>query len=442
MPNIVDRFNINGEEFNIEPVMDDVPTEGSNNTVKSGGVYQSLKRNDVRYDKAFLGAAFGNALGKVWDRSEDAASLVGVSYSLAQDDTVAVSASSPLENQGVEWTDDGVHWTPCIGLHNYSSGYSTRVIYTDNKWLLMVYITNSSNRTTDFYTSEDGKVWTFVATQNVAPYSYITMLTIADVCVHQFNKWWLILLTREDNLPKLFSTTDFTTLTEVNTGMTISSAAGSDLGIACGNGELVFAYLGKSASTTDGDSWFYDSTLGSQRHGLKFSDGYWYWLEVGMNQVYLTFSTSAVVGASNAQISLELAEASISLITSMQLLVCGRTALVRINAGETYSKTTCVDFEGWHGKIKDINDVRYVYSAAYANGIVCVMQDALRINMTAGEIVEPLSLAYTAAGSGSYTGLYSKPIYMKNAGCWTNRAMYSNLSMLSKYSMVSFNMED
>lgn len=39
---IVDRFNVDGQDYSIEPVMDTVPTEGSPNTVSSGGVYDAL----------------------------------------------------------------------------------------------------------------------------------------------------------------------------------------------------------------------------------------------------------------------------------------------------------------------------------------------------------------------------------------------------------------
>lgn len=42
MPNIVDRFNVGGEDYYIEPPMDDVPTQGSHNAVQSGGVYDAI----------------------------------------------------------------------------------------------------------------------------------------------------------------------------------------------------------------------------------------------------------------------------------------------------------------------------------------------------------------------------------------------------------------
>ena len=42
MPNIVDRFNVNGQDFFIEPVLDNAPTEGSQHGISSNGVYQTL----------------------------------------------------------------------------------------------------------------------------------------------------------------------------------------------------------------------------------------------------------------------------------------------------------------------------------------------------------------------------------------------------------------
>ena len=44
MPNIVDKFNVDGQEYHIEPPTDAVPTEDSPNAVQSGGVYTSLQQ--------------------------------------------------------------------------------------------------------------------------------------------------------------------------------------------------------------------------------------------------------------------------------------------------------------------------------------------------------------------------------------------------------------
>lgn len=47
MPNrIVDRFNVDGQDYAIEPVIDPTPVEGSQHAVMSGGVYNEIKRID------------------------------------------------------------------------------------------------------------------------------------------------------------------------------------------------------------------------------------------------------------------------------------------------------------------------------------------------------------------------------------------------------------
>lgn len=44
---VVDSFNVDGNEYHIEPVLDAVPTEGSQHAVQSGGVYDSLQQLDI-----------------------------------------------------------------------------------------------------------------------------------------------------------------------------------------------------------------------------------------------------------------------------------------------------------------------------------------------------------------------------------------------------------
>lgn len=57
MPRKVDRFNVDGEDYVIEPIMDSVPTQGSENGVESGGVYTELEAlkediHDIVVDKS------------------------------------------------------------------------------------------------------------------------------------------------------------------------------------------------------------------------------------------------------------------------------------------------------------------------------------------------------------------------------------------------------
>lgn len=47
MPHVVDRFNVDGQDYTIQPVIDPVPTQGSGNAVASGGVYDEISRIDT-----------------------------------------------------------------------------------------------------------------------------------------------------------------------------------------------------------------------------------------------------------------------------------------------------------------------------------------------------------------------------------------------------------
>lgn len=64
MPNIVDRFNVNGQDFFIEPVLDNAPTEGSQHGISSNGVYQTLMdffgtSDSEKWKAALLGSVYG-----------------------------------------------------------------------------------------------------------------------------------------------------------------------------------------------------------------------------------------------------------------------------------------------------------------------------------------------------------------------------------------------
>ena len=64
MPTLVDRFNINGEDFFIETVLDDAPTEDSQHGITSDGVYRTLMdffgtSDSEKWKSALLGSAYG-----------------------------------------------------------------------------------------------------------------------------------------------------------------------------------------------------------------------------------------------------------------------------------------------------------------------------------------------------------------------------------------------
>lgn len=132
MPNIVDKINVGGEEYHLEPPMDAVPTQGSHNAVQSGGVYDALAGIAISptpaegetkafstggaYDyfktsdsKEWLIRAFANQLGQKWVRSESS-EAAGYDYT----DTVVtengVFFTIPYLNQTLMKSLDGMNW--------------------------------------------------------------------------------------------------------------------------------------------------------------------------------------------------------------------------------------------------------------------------------------------------------------------------------------------
>lgn len=63
---VVDKFNVEGNDYYIEPLMDNTPTQGSEKAVSSGGVYGFRSEKPAEYDKKFLTSG-----GAYADKSEE-----------------------------------------------------------------------------------------------------------------------------------------------------------------------------------------------------------------------------------------------------------------------------------------------------------------------------------------------------------------------------------
>lgn len=169
MSKIVDRFNVSGEDYHIEPVLDEVPTEGSQHAVKSRGIYADKSSIPVEGStKNFTaGGAFNFFAGYTSAKDWIAKVFKNFGYVWKQvggDYPAGVGAySSPVWNgqlwvqgsasHGVYWSEDGKSWTQGTGID--STYLVDWIMYGNNTW---VACTDSHGA----YYSSDGKSWTQV----------------------------------------------------------------------------------------------------------------------------------------------------------------------------------------------------------------------------------------------------------------------------------------
>ena len=170
---IVDTFNVDGEDYNIEPVMDAVPTQGSPNAVESGGVYSELiatrgatavetgrnvngaftRKGAFDYTlgsisaQSWLGKVFGHLFGRVWTQGTGANATFSMNK-LTYANGLWVCGST---YHGMWWSEDGKSWTQGTGDNTYYE--MEYLVYANGLW-----VCGSYNH--GLWWSEDGKSWT------------------------------------------------------------------------------------------------------------------------------------------------------------------------------------------------------------------------------------------------------------------------------------------
>lgn len=183
-PQVVDRFNVDGQEYSIEPVLDPIPTSGSPRAVTSGGVFADKSAVPVKNStKNFTAAGafdffadsetqndwLSKALApmmfrkyELWTAFSDFYSAAGVGatfwnavgdvgYGARQFDQIVVCS-----------LDGGTTWQDTTGLR---SGFvrSGDIVYGDSKWLALEnnrYIAYSINGKDFFETPIDLNTYT------------------------------------------------------------------------------------------------------------------------------------------------------------------------------------------------------------------------------------------------------------------------------------------
>ena len=169
MPNIVDRFNIGGEEYHIEPVIDQTPEQGSQHAIASGAVWPyTYDRGDTAkassegiftrngaFDytlgsttaTSWLMKVFGHLLGRLgWQRGTGMYSG-NPTQSLEYGNGVYIATG---ETSGMWRSEDGKAWAKVTDL---TPTDIRKVVYADGIWVCGTAMYG-------LWWSEDGISWT------------------------------------------------------------------------------------------------------------------------------------------------------------------------------------------------------------------------------------------------------------------------------------------
>lgn len=186
MPNIVDRFNVEGQEYYLEPPMDAVPTQGSHNAVQSGGVYDALAGIAISptpaqgetkafstggaYDyfqtansKEWLRKVFGKSIGIRWAQGtvSDGATL-GALPTVNTEDGVffTIPTYGPAH---VYVSFNGKDWQPTDIEQNSSSAWYVRNAIRFKGLYILSMMGLSGAQRDKLYWSENGINWTQIS---------------------------------------------------------------------------------------------------------------------------------------------------------------------------------------------------------------------------------------------------------------------------------------
>lgn len=169
MPNIVDRFNIGGEEYHIEPVIDQTPEQGSPHAVASGAVWPYTNdRGDTPKDGStgiFTRGGAYNFFGGITDPDKWLTKVFA--QQIMQYVTRVLTTSYAISNVAFHddlglflawgpktfWSEDGVTWTEGTGFE--ATRYFEAYAVVRGNGVTVATTTNAYA-----YWSEDDKTWT------------------------------------------------------------------------------------------------------------------------------------------------------------------------------------------------------------------------------------------------------------------------------------------
>lgn len=187
MPRKVDRFNVDGEDYVIEPILDPVPTEGSIHGVESGGVFNAMEqlrteenqdKSDIPLQSSTKAFTAGGAYN-FFDKSLNSTAWLkkvfpekfGTTFTQVNSIKATVITKGDVYvistyQQGLWWSEDGLtNWTQCTAEDNawsnhITSGISYALIYDNGLFMAFIVYNNVGC----IMYSEDGKVWKHSAT--------------------------------------------------------------------------------------------------------------------------------------------------------------------------------------------------------------------------------------------------------------------------------------
>lgn len=183
---VIDKFNVDGEEYIIEPQIDPVPIENSQAAVMSGGVWQAIQ--DAAYSADFLknpsvsAAVFGHMLGRVWKVS--VSTSMNNAFGVVDNGNIIVTTKTVNSQITPAWSEDGKSWTDGTVTGGTMNQYCAFLYYGNNTWVIGTVSLNTLN----IFTSFDGKAWSFVSS---IAYSLFLEYETHHRIAYAFGKWWL-----------------------------------------------------------------------------------------------------------------------------------------------------------------------------------------------------------------------------------------------------------
>ena len=165
MPRKVDRFNVDGEDYVIEPVLDAVPTQGSVNGVESGGVYSAMQQDKTSVPMSGDNRNFtanGAALLELEQHKQSVQGLYwkyvnsnisGRFTAFGSDNFVVVDYVANTNR--IQYSPDGETWHEATVNFTPTNGYYNQVAYGENG----NFVTGHSMGGVILYSDDDGKTW-------------------------------------------------------------------------------------------------------------------------------------------------------------------------------------------------------------------------------------------------------------------------------------------
>ena len=165
MPRKVDRFNVDGEDYVIEPILDPAPVEGSVHGVESGGVYSAMKQDKTSVPMFGDNRNF-TANGAAKLRAGTSSGLYWLPLSSYEaynaafgNNTIVQGVSYPYSIWVVYSEDDGATWNNAtVNDPPPANSYFLGFKHSENGHIVGIAF-NRSNDGKIYYSDDDGRTF-------------------------------------------------------------------------------------------------------------------------------------------------------------------------------------------------------------------------------------------------------------------------------------------